>query len=245
MVWSNVEILIVFTVTVSLRMLYLLANSLVKSTMSNWSYDKRRVFVVRLVSFTHALVSGVCTIFGIEPNATVGYFIHDLIDMIVYGEALRSKEYIIHHSFSVAGFISILSSGYLLGIATICLLAEVQTAFLHARTIFRLLGFDPTNSSFYGAIMRCNLVALILCRHIPTVYLLGYLIFIEDRAYFVLKIFLLMGLSFLFYHNCHLQYRFLKTDGYLGDEIDYLDEHHVDPLDSDPKKKKVTSDKLK
>ncbi|VDM39412.1 unnamed protein product [Toxocara canis] len=208
MVWPNVEILIVFTVTVSLRMLYLLANSLVKSTMSNWSYDKRRVFVVRLVSFTHALVSGVCTIFGIEPNATVGYFIHDLIDMIVYGEALRSKEYIIHHSFSVAGFISILSSGYLLGIATICLLAEVQTTFLHARTIFRLLGFDPTNSSFYGAIMRCNLDFM---GHIPVFF----------------------------------QYRFLKTDGYLGDEIDYLDEHHVDPLDSDPKKKKVTSDKLK
>lgn len=252
------EVLAVVGIATFLRLLYIVSNHIVRTTAKQWGDEKRRVFVVRIVSITHASVSGIFTLIGCylypelwsDPYSftcqygrlvsvfSMGYFTHDLIDMIIYGEALRSKEYIFHHAFSLIGLASILATGRLLGLALICLLAEVQTIFLHGRTILLLLGYNPKNSNLYTTVMRCNLGGLVLFRHIPSIYLLLYMAFWEDRAPILLRVFLICGLSFLVYHNFHLQYQFLKTDGYLGDEVGDLDEYHVDPLDSAPKRKR-------
>jgi len=184
----------------------------------------------------------------------MGYFIHDISDMFLYGEAPTSKEYILHHSLALGGFIGILSSGCLFGVAAIGLLAEVHTIFLHVRTMMRLNGLNRGNSTIYCNVMIANFVALFFFRHLATMWLLWFLGVRAKQAPLLLRLFLLAGTSFLFYHNCHLQYRLLKTEGYFNkyklsrkqmkvlEEQDPLDEG---PLDETPAESESENEKAK
>uniref|UniRef100_A0A0N5ALN0 TLC domain-containing protein n=1 Tax=Syphacia muris TaxID=451379 RepID=A0A0N5ALN0_9BILA len=228
----NVEVNFVLGVVIFLRLLYIVADFIVRHEKSSWNKAKRRQFVVRIVSLTHAAISGLLTSYGfVDPYLfdcqygrlvllfSMGYFLHDCIDMLVYGEGRQYKEYIIHHTLSVIGVISILYSKRLLGLGVICLLVEVQTTFLHLRTILRIFGLNRKNSG------------LIVFRHVPTSYLLFYISLIEYRAHLLLRILLSCALAFLTYHNCHLQHRFMKMDGYIASENADDDDEIIDPLD--------------
>jgi len=217
-----------------LRLLYVAADTL--SAVRGWTEArKRRVFVVRIVSFSHALLTGggsllslylypqllhdpfgyTCDYVRLLACFSMGYFIHDISDMIIYGEGPTSKEYITHHSLALGGFLGILHTDCLFGVAMIGLLAEVHTIFLHIRTMLRLNGSNRENSDPYCYVMWANFAALFVFRHVATMWLLLYLGFWAKQAPFLLRLFLLAGTTFLFYHNCHLQYRLMKTDNYL------------------------------
>jgi len=233
-----------------LRLIYVLCD-LICQRYPEWeSAKKRRVFVVRIVSFTHAFVTGCGSLISFywypqlaqDPYGftceyvralacfSMGYFVHDISDMIMYGEGASSKEYITHHSLALGGFIGILSTDCLFGVAMIGLLAEVHTIFLHVRTMMRLNGFNRGNSNLYSNVMMANFVALFVFRHFATMWLLWFLGLRAKHAPFLLRLFLLAGTSFLFYHNCHLQYRLLKTEGYFSK----LSRKQLAAIDVDP-----------
>ncbi|TMS32649.1 hypothetical protein L596_000463 [Steinernema carpocapsae] len=236
------------------RAIYFVANGLIRQHKPEWEFSRRRLLAVRIVSFCHAFISGVLclTTLSLNPSLiadpylsksqlavylgyfSMGYFIHDLIDIIVYGEAMVSKEYIIHHTLSLTGMVAILRSEQLLGLASVCLLAEVQTIFLHLRAILQLTSFGT--SKLYYAVAKANLITMFMFRHCPTTYLLYYLTFDEDRAPLWLRIFLHLGLMFLFYHNVHLTTSFLRIDGYIGSDADRNLYDVVDPLGDISKK---------
>uniref|UniRef100_A0A914UQ17 TLC domain-containing protein n=1 Tax=Plectus sambesii TaxID=2011161 RepID=A0A914UQ17_9BILA len=247
-----------------LRILYVVADLICRNKPQYETDKKRRVFVVRIVSFTHAFVTGcgsllafylypqlaqdaygyTCDYVRVLACFSMGYFVHDISDMIIYGEAPTSKEYILHHSLALGGFIGILSSGCLFGLAMIGLLAEVHTIFLHVRTMMRVNGLNRGNSNVYRNVMMANFVALFFFRHLATLWLLFFLGARAKQAPLLLRLFLFAGTSFLFYHNCHLQYRLLKTEGYLSKlskkEMAAMDEEDplvVTPVEEEAEKK--------
>lgn len=232
------------------RLLYLKSVRVLKHVCPSWSDNKRRIFAVRVVSATHAFLSSIGCLASLLIDSgfrrelydyqtssaqyvflfSTGYFLYDLFDMTIHGEAPNSKEYFVHHSLVLTAFAIIVWSGKLFGLAMIGLLVEVQTVFLHTRTMCRLLGLTAKNSAFYVWLMNTNLVCLFLFRFLPNAFLLLHVVVLDEKIPFALKTFLTAGLSFLFYHNCHLVSAMIKTDGFFGYEMQELDEDSVDPL---------------
>ncbi|CAI2296948.1 unnamed protein product [Caenorhabditis sp. 36 PRJEB53466] len=247
------------TVAAVLRGEYLVAREIVKVAQPEWSDNKRRLFTVRIVSFTHALVSALGCIFSLltdinyvrEPydyhkaNAeyvflfSMGYFIYDLVDMWIHGELESSKEYLVHHSLVITAFSIILSTGRLFGLAMIALLVEVQTVFLHLRTMVRLVYGAKKQSEVMDALINANMICLFLFRHLPVCFLLFYLLVLDSKVPLLLKLFLVGGLTFLEYHNTHLTIAMAKSDGFFGHERQALDEDSCDPLGSVKKEKEA------
>ncbi|KAJ1359171.1 hypothetical protein KIN20_017843 [Parelaphostrongylus tenuis] len=233
-----------------LRLEYILAATILTAVKPDWSQNKKRIFSVRVVSFTHALLSSLGCIYSLlsDPNYfkdsydyktdsaqyvflfSMGYFIYDLLDMYIHGEAANSKEYLIHHSLVILVFSIILLTGKLFGFAMIGLLVEVQTVFLHLRTMVRLTGHTKRGTPFYDFLINANMICLFLFRHIPATYLLHTMLFKDEKVPFVLRSLLIGGLAFLTYHNIHLTISMVKTDGFFGYEMQSLDEDDVDPL---------------
>ncbi|EGT37716.1 hypothetical protein CAEBREN_07942 [Caenorhabditis brenneri] len=239
-------------VSAALRGEYLIARSIIRHKQPEWTENKTRLFAVRVVSFTHALVSALGCIFSLltdvnyvrEPydyhkaNAeyvflfSMGYFIYDLLDMWIHGELESSKEYLVHHSLVITAFSIILFSGRLFGLAMIALLVEVQTVFLHLRTMVRLVYGSKHMPASIDVLINANMICLFLFRHLPVCYLLFYLLAQDVKVPILLKMFLVGGLTFLEYHNTHLTIAMAKSDGFFGHERQALDEDSCDPLGS-------------
>lgn len=135
---------------------------------------------------------------------SMGYFIYDLLDMYIHLELASSKEYLIHHSLVITAFSIILGTGRLFGLAMIALLVEVQTVFLHLRTMVRLAYGHRKQSDLMDSLINANMICLFVFRHLPVCYLLFYLLAQDEKVPILLKLFLVGGLSFLEYHNTHL-----------------------------------------
>ncbi|VDD95800.1 unnamed protein product [Enterobius vermicularis] len=208
-------------VVILLRLLYFAVDSHLQRSTQTWNAEKRRFFTVRVVSLTHATISGICTL--------TGCYIYPELWADPYGFSCHYGRLVALFSMGL-----ILTTGVLLGLAMICLLVEVQTVFIHIRTILRLFGKYRSNSRLYRVVMHCNLGSLVLFRHIPATYLLFYISFLEKQAPAVLRLFLISALLFLAYHNFHLQQCFLKMDGYFGNASDEYEDQLIDPLDNTP-----------
>ncbi|KAK5968823.1 TLC domain-containing protein [Trichostrongylus colubriformis] len=237
-------------VVVVLRLEYLLAAVIVKRKAREWSANKVRIFTARVISLTHATLSSVGCICSLSSDPhyvkepydystysaqyiflfSMGYFIYDMIDMYIHGEALYSKEYYIHHSLVLTAFSIILRTGKLFGFAMIGLLVEVQTIFLHLRTMIRLTRYAKKKSRAYNALIYANMVCLFVFRHLTTTYLLYVMLYKDEKCPMPLRAFLVSGLLFLTYHNTHLTISMVKTDGFFGYEMQSVDEDHADPL---------------
>ncbi|CAJ0585483.1 unnamed protein product, partial [Mesorhabditis spiculigera] len=237
-------------VGIALRLEYLAARYTLESRYPEWSNNKRRIFAVRVVSCTHATLSALgclCSLL-LDPNFvqspyeystdaaayvflfSMGYFLYDLVDMYIHGELPNSKEYFVHHSLVIIAFSIILYTGRLFGFAMIGLLVEVQTIFLHLRTMVRLLGATREHP-MYSGLINLNMICLFLFRHIPITYLIYFLCIQDYKVPTVLRLFLIGGLVFLEYHNTHLTVSMAKTDGFFGfPGVASLDEDSCDPL---------------
>ncbi|CAB3405565.1 unnamed protein product [Caenorhabditis bovis] len=253
------KIILCGAISIILRIEYLIARIIVKKKQPEWNDNKVRLFTVRIVSFTHATISALGCLCSLatdwnyvrEPYDyhkhyaeyvflfSMGYFIYDLADMYIHGELENSKEYLVHHSLVIISFTIILMTGRLFGLAMIALLVEVQTIFLHLRTMVRIAYGSKKQSDLMDALINANMLCLFLFRHLPVCYLLFFLLCQDHKVPFLLKSFLVGGLTFLEYHNTHLTIAMAKSDGFFGHERQALDEDSCDPLGSvkkEPKK---------
>ncbi|EFO85471.1 hypothetical protein CRE_23037 [Caenorhabditis remanei] len=238
-------------VTLLFRLEYLLARSVCRKTMPCWGENKIRLFSVRVVSLTHAFFSSIAVLTSLtDPRFikspydffkeetqfvflfSMGYFLYDLFDMGIHGELPNSKEYILHHSLALFAFSSIIVSEKFFGVAVIGLLVEVQTVFLHSRTIVRLLIKGSEESVMSEFFIQMNMICLFLFRHAPTLWLLYFLMIVDEKCGVAVKLIVCGSLLFLEAHNLHLTQSIAKSDGFFGFERQKLDEDTVDPLGS-------------
>uniref|UniRef100_A0A8D8PTI9 TLC domain-containing protein 2 n=1 Tax=Cacopsylla melanoneura TaxID=428564 RepID=A0A8D8PTI9_9HEMI len=101
---------------------------------------------------------------------SVGYFLYDFLDMLV-NDRDSSFHLLVHHLVVVGVFGVAIYSRYYLGYAMVGLLVEVNSVFLHVRTLMRLTGNAQTSPRIYRTVCWMNFVTFLVFR----IYLLAYL----------------------------------------------------------------------
>ncbi|KAJ8312695.1 hypothetical protein KUTeg_010068 [Tegillarca granosa] len=130
------------------------------------------------VSFIHSLLSGLWAVYE-QPkmaedvikshsvlahtliSVSVGYFVYDLIDLLVYQRNRQTYELIGHHiitCFSVA-----IVTKYYIGYAVISLIVELNSVFLHMRQLLQICGY-PKQNKIYRLNSLVNLGTFVACR---------------------------------------------------------------------------------
>ncbi|CAI5439047.1 unnamed protein product [Caenorhabditis angaria] len=146
---------------------------------------------------------------------STGYLLHDLIDLLVNEQSARIIELLFHHVVVLSAFAVTIFVGRFLGVVIFGLLMELNSIFLHSRSLLNLFGVDKTAQSF-RIIALCNMVTLFLFRLCVSGYLLYFVIStIPDVPWWQSLVNGLVILS-LGSTNTVLTYRLLAADGLLG-----------------------------
>uniref|UniRef100_A0A914UQH4 TLC domain-containing protein n=1 Tax=Plectus sambesii TaxID=2011161 RepID=A0A914UQH4_9BILA len=147
---------------------------------------------------------------------STGYLLHDLLDLLINEGSLRILELLFHHVVVLTAFYTTLSSEKFLGVVVCGLLMEVNSIFLHSRSLLNLYGWSKASST-YRFISLMNMLTLFIFRMAVSVYLLVWQIMTcwDLVWYYVLVTFVVilsLGIT-----NTVLAYRVLAADGYLGE----------------------------
>lgn len=97
--------------------------------------------------------------------------IHDLIDLLINERSLRIIELLFHHVVVITGFSVTLITGQFLGVVIFGLLMELNSIFLHCRSLMNLYG-QPKNSTAFKFIALLNLATYLVFRIAICIYLI-------------------------------------------------------------------------
>uniref|UniRef100_A0AC34QNS0 TLC domain-containing protein n=1 Tax=Panagrolaimus sp. JU765 TaxID=591449 RepID=A0AC34QNS0_9BILA len=144
-----------------------------------------------------------------------GYIVHDLIDLLINERSMRIIELLFHHVVVITAFLTTLITQKFLAVVVFGLLMELNSIFLHSRSLLNLYRL-PKKSVAFKMIALLNLVTFIIFRMAVSGYLLKWQ-FTEAwkmEWYYTLITFLVI--ASLATVNTILLYRVLSADGLLG-----------------------------
>merc|ERR1711997_91487 len=142
---------------------------------------------------------------------SIGYFLYDALDMMLYHRKRSSYELMLHH-FSVVFCYSlaVISQEYI-AYGALSLIVEINSIFLHARQLF-IITHEPKSSLRYKANALLNVGTFVACR----ILLLGWMArwLTEHRDEIPLFFFTAgsLGLAIIVVMNPILFYRILSVD---------------------------------
>ncbi|KAH7721876.1 protein F41H10.5 [Aphelenchoides avenae] len=148
---------------------------------------------------------------------SMGYFVHDTIDMLKYEVSRWTFELLLHHVATIFVLESSLLAKKFILYAYWALLMEVNSIFLHARTISQLSGLAARRPKLFFAIRWVNIATFIVFRFLVQAWQLWWVW--HHRAAMHLFFFcegFLGGIMFLAI-NIFLFARVLASDGLLGE----------------------------
>lgn len=191
--------------------------SLIHSAMSGfWAlyfltafYDKLKEDC-GLISFYHPI--GEYLVF-----MTFGYLAEDFLDLVINERSVRIIELLFHHTVVVAAFLVTLTTDLFLGIVVIGLLMEINSIFLHTRSLMNLNGVKKKSYAF-RLIALLNIATFIGFRMVVSIYLAIWVFLpstIQNVPWYLVGINGILILS-LFVSNTVLLYRVLAADGIFG-----------------------------
>uniref|UniRef100_A0A914IC92 TLC domain-containing protein n=1 Tax=Globodera rostochiensis TaxID=31243 RepID=A0A914IC92_GLORO len=146
-----------------------------------------------------------------------GYLVHDFIDLVVNEQSARIIELLFHHVVVLTGLLTSAVSCKFLYIVLIGLLMEVNSIFLHSRSLCNLYR-QPKDSNLFKIIALFNIATFMLFRIVVSLILVGWVIsqyFKWELEWYLQVINSLLAYS-LFVTNFILCYRVLAADGILG-----------------------------
>lgn len=147
---------------------------------------------------------------------STGYLLHDLLDLLINERSVRILELLFHHVVVLTAFFTTLTSGKFLGVVVCGLLMEVNSIFLHSRSLLNLYGWSK-NSSTFRLISLMNMMTLFVFRMAVSVYLVVWqLMYCWTLVWYYALVTAVVILS-LAITNTVLAYRVLAADGYLGE----------------------------
>ncbi|GMT00019.1 hypothetical protein PENTCL1PPCAC_22193, partial [Pristionchus entomophagus] len=205
------------------------------TTLSAIPPNKKWRICNEIVSLIHAAVSGLWAAYSIgfyqdivkdmigyrHPVivnlifVSTGYLLHDLLDLLINERSERVIELLFHHVVVLTAFATTQVTGLFLGVVIFGLLMELNSVFLHSRSLLNLYGYDKKSTPF-KMIALLNMVTLLVFRLGVSLYLM-YWLFIDcfSRAwYFILPCFFVI--VSLFCTNTVLAYRVAAADGWFG-----------------------------
>ncbi|CAD5206287.1 unnamed protein product [Bursaphelenchus okinawaensis] len=231
------------------------------------------------VSLIHSVISGLWALWVVltyptsisdmiyfdHPSAkflvyvSFGYIIHDLIDLLVNERSARILELLFHHVIVIMGFLTTIIPSKFLGVVVLGLLMEVNSIFLHSRSLLNLYRV-PKDSTAFKFVALLNIMTFMVFRMAVVVYLIYWQItngWSLEWYFTVLTFFVIFSLCIT---NSVLCYRVLAADGLLGanrarppserantkssgeeEELDADDEEEFEETDSEPRLQRRTS----
>lgn len=146
-----------------------------------------------------------------------GYLVHDFIDLVINEHSARIIELLFHHVVVISAFMVIIYSCQFLYMVVIGLLMEVNSIFLHTRSLMNLYR-QPKKSTQFKIVALLNLATYVLFRLAVSVGLICWLFYHYfkgevDWPYQVINSLVVFSLTTT---NCVLFYRILAADGLLG-----------------------------
>ncbi|KAM4797448.1 TLC domain-containing protein 2 [Rhinophrynus dorsalis] len=149
--------------------------------------------------FSHSLVA-----------VSIGYFIHDFLDMLKNQKIHQSWELLFHHTVVVTCFgISLLLHRYV-GFAVVALLVEINSIFLHLRQI--LLMANLLKTTFYRLNSLLNLGTYIIFRISTLAWMTRWLVLNRDNIPLLTYTIGSVGMAIMTVMNIVLFYRLLRSD---------------------------------
>ncbi|KAF8367828.1 hypothetical protein PRIPAC_85657 [Pristionchus pacificus] len=205
------------------------------TTLSAIPPNKKWRICNEIVSLLHAAVSGLWAGYSILVYQDIikdminyrhpvivnlifvstGYLLHDLLDLLINERSVRIIELLFHHVVVLTAFATTQVTGMFLGIVIFGLLMELNSVFLHSRSLLNLYGYDKKSTPF-KMIALLNMVTLLFFRLGVSIYLMYWLLTdcIFRAWYFILPCFFVI--VSLFCTNTVLAYRVMAADGWFG-----------------------------
>ena len=197
-----------------------------KNVLKTWKWKNI------LISFIHSVITGTWSIlcFYQEPKlaedvintftlsaysmmgVSLGYFLYDTMDMLIYNRNRQSYELIFHHTVITSCFwIAIFLRQYI-GYATVALLVEVNSVFLHLRQLLQLLELNRRDS-FYRLNSLVNLGTFIVFRIATLAWMTRWIVLLNrDLVPIVLYYIGIIAVAIMNVMNIILLYRLLQSD---------------------------------
>ncbi|GMT26815.1 hypothetical protein PFISCL1PPCAC_18112, partial [Pristionchus fissidentatus] len=146
---------------------------------------------------------------------STGYLLHDLLDLLINERSERVIELLFHHVVVLTAFATTQTSGLFLGVVIFGLLMELNSVFLHSRSLLNLYGFNKKSTAF-KMVALLNMITLLVFRLGVSLYLM-YWLFTDcffRRWYLIVPCFFVI--VSLFCTNSTLAYRVMAADGWFG-----------------------------
>ncbi|CAJ0955643.1 unnamed protein product, partial [Mesorhabditis belari] len=149
---------------------------------------------------------------------SIGYFIHDTLDMLSNEWSKWMIELLFHHTLTIIIFLVQLTSQRFQPYAFWVLLMEVSSAFLHARSLLQISGVGDRNSKFFRGFLWSNVIVFIVFRFCVQTWQMWWILGNGERMmHFYYCVGFYGGIVFLTI-NAFLFYRVLASDGFLGEK---------------------------
>uniref|UniRef100_A0A0R3RL29 TLC domain-containing protein n=1 Tax=Elaeophora elaphi TaxID=1147741 RepID=A0A0R3RL29_9BILA len=146
---------------------------------------------------------------------STGYLIHDLTDLVINEQSLRIIELLFHHIVVLIAFGTNYATNKFLGVVICGLLMELNSIFLHSRSMLNLYRVDKSSTPF-RIIALLNIVTFIVFRMAVSTYLLYWQITTAWKMVWYLILVTFVVIVSLAVTNIVLLYRVLAADGLLG-----------------------------
>ncbi|KAL7071868.1 hypothetical protein ACQ4LE_008542 [Meloidogyne hapla] len=198
---SNEIVSLFHSVLSGLWALYILVN--IEEYINN---EKKTLITVRTKSAEYLVLM------------SFGYLVHDFIDLVVNERSARIIELLFHHVVVLTGFMLTHITGQFLYIVVIGLLMEVNSIFLHTRSLMNLYR-QKKNSTAFKIVAMLNISTFVLFRLAVSAALICWLFYhyMVGLVQWHLQVINSLLVFSLTTTNCVLFYRVLAADGLLGE----------------------------
>ncbi|KAK3084464.1 hypothetical protein FSP39_013949 [Pinctada imbricata] len=183
------------------------------------------------ISFVHSCLSGIwsCYCFYDLPklaedmikthsvlshtliSVSVGYFLYDCVDMMLYQRNRQSYELMGHHIVILVCFTIAIVTRMYVGYAVVALVIELNSIFLHLRQLFQICGLKKDNP-FYRFNSVVNLGTFVIFRISIMAWMSRWMLINKDLIPLVFYTLGSIGLAVMMVMNIILFYRLLQSD---------------------------------
>ncbi|KHN73809.1 TLC domain-containing protein 2, partial [Toxocara canis] len=151
------------------------------------------------------------------PILSIAYFICDAIDMLKHEISKWTLELLLHHVVSIFVFSCAVLPRRFIPYAYWALLMEVNSVFLHLRSLMQITGNSMARKDVYRVVRLLNVITFVVFRFTVQVWQINWAWQNQHRFHIFYTLVGVLGGCFFFITNIILFMRVLASDGFLGE----------------------------
>ncbi|CAI2351801.1 unnamed protein product [Caenorhabditis sp. 36 PRJEB53466] len=153
------------------------------------------------------------------PLISVAYFFQDAIDMLSYEWSSYTLELLLHHSVTCAALVAPAVTGRFILAAGWALLMEVNSIFLHARTILQICGLSTQFPGYFRVVVYANIISFFFFRIVSQLLWTWWAVSNVPGLHWYYECIGLLGPIVFGCINGMLFMRLLASDGFLPERL--------------------------